>query len=94
MTLSGASINTSLSFGPDGLQFSPSAIVDVITPVGDMDLDNLKAYLTSADGTVEEAPIKVYRLGPLVLIRTWVAHFTDEDFDDGRISDEELPDVL
>ena len=84
MTLRGSSISTSLSFGPDGLQFNPSAIVDVITSIDGMDLDNLKAYLTSANGEVEEAPIQVYRLGRLVLIRTWVAHFTDEDFDDGQ----------
>ena len=83
MSLSGSSISTSLSFGPDGLQFTPAAIVDIITPIDGMDLDNLKAYLTSANGDVEEAPIEVFRMGRLVLIRTWVAHFTDEDFDDG-----------
>jgi hypothetical protein len=89
MTVLGSTGSIGLTFGPDGLTFSPSAVLDIVRPIGDLDPDDLQLYLTSADGSVEELKVEVLRLGSWMRVRTWVSHFSavgdeedDEAYDD------------
>lgn len=91
MTVLGSSGSIGIDFGPDGQTFSPSAVLDIIRPIGDYDPETLRLFLTSADGTVEELEVEVTVYGGWMRVRTWIAHFSgvgDEE-DDGSMDEED-----
>jgi len=93
MTSLGSMGSIGIEFGPDGLHFTPSAVLDIVRPIGDIDPDDLNLYLTSADGSVEKLQVEVLTFGGWMRVRTWIVHFSavGDDEDDGRSGDEENP---
>lgn len=84
MTLLGSTGSIGIAFGPDGQTFSPAAVLDIVRPVGDLDPDDLKLFLTSADGSVEPLQVEVMEYGGWMRVRTWISHFSavgDEEDD-------------
>ncbi len=74
-----------IQYSPDGLHFNPPAIMRMFLKgyLSPYTVQNLKAYLISADGTVEEVPLTIQPWGPNGWrITTAVPHFTEEDLDD------------
>jgi len=93
MTVLGSLGSIAIEFGPDGQTFSPAAVLDIVRPIENLDPDDLKLFLTSADGSVEQLQVEVMKYGGWMRVRTWISHFSavgDEE-DDGRYSDEENP---
>jgi hypothetical protein len=93
VTVLGSLGSIAIEFGPDGQTFSPAAVLDIVRPIENLDPDDLKLFLTSADGSVEQLQVEVMKYGKWMRVRTWISHFSavgDEE-DDGRYSDEENP---
>ena len=92
MAVLGSTGSIGIDFGPDGLTFSPSAVLDIVRPIGDYDPDNLQLYLTSADGTVDQLEVEVLVFGGWMRVRTWIGHFSgvgDEE-DDGMNEEDDV----
>ena len=70
-------MSTVVYFEPSGLQFDPPGILDIGTPVNDLDAEDVRGYLHSEDGTTEEVRIQVCseftsRTAPIRTIGSWV----------------------
>jgi hypothetical protein len=81
----GSTVSIGIVFGPDGQTFNPAAVLDIVRPIEDINPDELKLFLTSKSGSVEELEVEVIAAGRWVRIRTWIAHFSavgDEENDE------------
>ena len=87
-------MSTVVYFEPSGLQFDPPGILDIGTPVNDLDAEDVRGYLHSEDGTTEEVRIQVVVIGDYAFFRLWIAHFSSADYEDDYEDDETDDDDL